>query len=50
MKVIYTYTEEWNFVRSYEGHTEQDALSKIPEDFKGYAVVQDERRQQYHFK
>lgn len=50
MKVIYTYTEQWNFVRSYDGHTEQAALAKIPADFKGYAVVQDEQKTTYHFK
>lgn len=50
MTVVYLYTEEWNFVRSVEGMTEQDAISKVPEDFKGYAVVQGEKRKQYHFK
>ena len=50
MTVVYLYTEEWNFVRSCEGMTEQDAISKVPEDFKGYAVVQGEKRKQYHFK
>lgn len=50
MIVIFTYTEEWNFVRQYEGTTEIEALSKIEPDFKGHAVVQNEKKTHYHFK
>lgn len=50
MIVIFTYTEQWNFIRRYEGITETEALFKIDPNFKGFAVVQGEKKKTYHFK
>ena len=50
MVVVFIYTEEWSFIRSVEGLTEAEALSKIEPDFKGHAVVQNEKKTHYHFK
>lgn len=50
MVVIFTYTEQWSFVRRYEGRTVNEALDQIEDGFRGYAVVQDETKLTYHFK
>lgn len=39
MVVAKLYTPEWNFVRSCEGFTEVEAISKIDPDFKGHAIL-----------
>ena len=50
MVVVFIYDEHWNFVRQYEGATEVEAILKIDPDFKGHAVVQNEKKKHYHFK
>lgn len=49
MVVIYLYTEEWNFICSCEGHSEMLALMNIPHNFKGWAVVQNDKKTTYHY-
>lgn len=49
MVVIYTYDEQWNFLCSYQGFSESQALLDIPKDFKGWAVVQNDAKTIYHY-